>query len=319
MNSEQSAGAFIYKMEGGKPLVLFLIHKNGNLDTPKGHVEKGESVEQGAKREILEEAGIRVDFLPYFEEKISYLVRRRNGKARKFVTLFLAKAGRGKVRISHEHARHKWLELDQALRLNRFKDMEKHLRRVFGYIERVEKIERINREYAMLPEKHRNWNLSKTFVPGDGPLDAKVMLIGQAPGANEDTLRKPFVGRSGRVLDRMFKIAGLRREEVYITSCVQFFPPKNRGPTDWEIAECREFLMRQIGIINPKSVILVGNFATKNLLGFDKVSQNHGRTVKMGGINYFITFHPAMALRSSKKVAALMEQDFKLLKEELLS
>jgi len=319
MISEQSAGAFIYKLEGGRPLVLFLIHKNGNLDTPKGHVEKGESIEQAAKREIMEEAGLKVEFLPYFEEKIIYLIKRRGKKARKFVTLFLAKAGNGKVKISHEHARHKWLDMHQALKMNRFKDMEKHLRRVFGYIERLEKIEKLNREYANLPSRHKNWDLSRTFVPGDGPLDAKVMLVGQAPGANEDILKKPFVGRSGKVLDRMFKIAGLEREEIYITSCVQFFPPKNRGPTDWEISECREFLMRQIEIIGPKRVILVGNFATNNLLGFDKVSQNHGRTVRKDGIEYFITFHPAMALRSSRKVAALMEQDFRLLGEKLLS
>lgn len=316
---EISAGAFVYKVENGRALVLFLIQKGGRLDTPKGHVENGESLEQGAKREILEESGLDVEFLPNFKEEIHYFVHKGKKKVPKTVTLFLAKMGKGKVRISHEHKGYRWLGLKTALELNKFKDLEKHLRRAFGYIERLEKMEGLNRQYALLPSKRRDWDLSRTFVPGDGPLDARVMLIGQAPGANEDILKKPFVGRSGRVLDRMFQIAGIRREDIYITSCVQFFPPKNRGPTDREIAECKEFLMRQIEIIKPKNVILVGNFATNNLLGFDRVSQNHGKFVRRDGVSYFITFHPAMALRSSKKVAALMEQDFKLLGERLLS
>ncbi|MDE1827788.1 MAG: NUDIX domain-containing protein [Candidatus Micrarchaeota archaeon] len=319
MTLEQSAGACIYRIDNGRPQILFLLQKSGRLDTPKGHVERGESLEEAAKREIFEESGLKVEFLPHFKEEIRYFVRKGKRKIPKLVTLFLAKMGGGKVKISHEHKAYKWLDLDGALELNTFKDLERHLRRMFEYVGRLERMEELNREYASLPSKHRDWDLSKTFVPGDGPLDAKIMLIGQAPGANEDILKKPFVGRSGKVLDRMFKTAGLSREKIYITSCVQFFPPKNRGPTDREIAECKQFLMRQIAIVKPKSVILVGNFATNNLLGFDKVSQNHGKSIKKDGVSYFITFHPAMALRSSKKVAALMEQDFKLLKERLLS
>ncbi|HVA82781.1 MAG TPA: uracil-DNA glycosylase family protein [Candidatus Aquilonibacter sp.] len=317
MRFEYSAGAFIYKKEGEKVLILFLVRDNKKFDIPKGHIEEGENAEQAGKREILEEAGLRVDFIAGFREISKYFFVEKGTKIVKRVTLFLAKAENGKVKISDEHIGFKWMGKEEALEKIGYKDMKKLLNRAYEYIEKYEKIAQLNADYATLPKLQKSWDLSFTFVPGDGPVDAKTMLIGQAPGANEDILKKPFIGRSGKVLDRMLEIAGLKREKVYITSCVQFFPPKNRGPTDDEVALCKEFLMRQIEIINPKNIILLGNFATNNLLGFDKVSQNHGKVVKKDGRNFLIAFHPAMALRSSKVVAKLMEEDFKSFKEKL--
>ncbi|MDE1869687.1 MAG: NUDIX domain-containing protein [Candidatus Micrarchaeota archaeon] len=317
MRFEYSAGAFVYKKEGDRVLILFLVRDNKKFDIPKGHIEKGENAEQAGKREILEESGLSVEFIPGFKDVSKYFFLEKGTKILKRVTLFLAKIGNEKVKISEEHAGFRWMGREEALERIGYKDMKKLLKRAYDYIEKYEKIAELNLDYAKLPKLQKSWDLSSTFVPGEGPVDAKTMLIGQAPGANEDVLKKPFIGRSGKVLDRMLEIAGLKREKVYITSCVQFFPPKNRGPTDEEVALCREFLLRQIEIINPKNIILLGNFATNNLLGFDKVSQNHGKVVKKDGRNFLIAFHPAMALRSSKVVAKLMEEDFASFKEKM--
>lgn len=248
--------------------------------------------------------------IPHFRHNISYFFRDKKGPISKNVAIFIAKVGNKKVNVSHEHRGFRWLGEKEALRQNTYKDFASDIKLLFDYISRYETMLELNSEYSKLPSKHKNWDLSKKLVPGEGPLNAQTMFVGQAPGANEDILRKPFVGRSGQVLSRMIKVAKMNREKCYICSVVQFFPPKNRGPTKWEIAECEGFLKRQIEIVKPKRIVLLGNFACNALLGYDKVNQNHGRFVKKDGRDYFITFHPAMALRSSKRVAALMEQDF---------
>ncbi|MDE1824850.1 MAG: NUDIX domain-containing protein [Candidatus Micrarchaeota archaeon] len=320
MRFDFSAGAFVYKKEHGKTLVLFLERVHGGpLDLPKGHLERGEDSEQAAKREIMEESGLAVDFVPYFKRRIHYFFRENRTHVSKTVTLFIADSGSKSVKISQEHSGYRWLDREQALSEVKYPDIRKMLPDVFEYIERYENISALNSEYSKLPQTLGRWGLSKTFVPGDGPLDAKTMVLGQAPGRNEDVLKKPFVGRSGKVLDFMLKQARLKRDKIYITSCVQFFPPENRLPTKEEVVACRRFLESQIRIIAPKNIILLGNLACSTMLGYDKVVQNHGKLVKKDGINYFITFHPAMALRSSKRVAKLMEEDFDSIGERVLA
>ncbi len=170
----------------------------------------------------------------------------------------------------------------------------------------------LNFEYNRLPKKQSNWSLSNRFVPGDGPLDAKVMFIGQAPGRNEDLERKPFIGTSGKFLTRLINIAGLDRKDVYICSVVQFFPPKNRIPTDDEIELCKDFLFRQMEIVNPKVVILLGAVACKTVLKMKEVSKIRGTVVKKDQRTYFVSMHPAAAVRIRTKIP-LMESDFKKL------
>ncbi|MDE1845728.1 MAG: NUDIX domain-containing protein [Candidatus Micrarchaeota archaeon] len=317
MRFEYSSGAFVYRKEGGKILLLFLVREDKRFDIPKGHIEKGENAEQAGKRETFEESGLKVEFLPGFKIAYKYFFKERGTEILKKVSMFLAKVNGDHVKISHEHSGYKWMEREEALKKIGYKNMKKILARVYDYIEKYEKMAELNAEYSRLPCLNRNWDLSRTFVPGDGPVDAKTMVLGQAPGANEDIQLKPFIGRSGKVLDRMLRLAGIKRENVYITSCVQFFPPKNRGPTDWEVELCRGFLLRQIEIINPKNIILLGNFACNAMLGYDKVTQNHGKVVKKEGRNFLIAFHPAMALRSSKVVGRLMEEDFRSFKGKL--
>ncbi len=172
---------------------------------------------------------------------------------------------------------------------------------------------KLNSEYRMLPSKADEWELSRNFVPGEGPLNAKVMIIGQAPGKNEDIQRRPFIGTSGRFLDRLIGLAGLERSHIYICSVVQFFPPKNRLPSDHEIELCEDLLFRQIKIINPRVVILVGSLSCRVVLGMEGISKIHGRKIKRHGRTYLLSMHPAAAIRIRTKIP-IMERDFRRFK-----
>jgi DNA polymerase len=136
------------------------------------------------------------------------------------------------------------------------------------------------------------------------------MLIGQAPGANEDKELRPFIGRSGKLLDSVLRRARINRKNTYITSVVQFFPPKNRIPTPEEIRICKPFLLRQIEIVRPRYVVLLGNVSSNAVLGRGEIEKNHGKLSSNGGIEYMATFHPAAALRF-KDNYPLMVEDFK--------
>ncbi len=180
-----------------------------------------------------------------------------------------------------------------------------------GKKQREQDMKAINAEYASLP-KGREWYLSGRLVKGEGPLDSRVMVIGQAPGRFEDISGRPFIGASGRLLDRLLGIAGLKREEVYITSVVQFFPPKNRKPSDREITECLPFLKRQMEVIRPKVTVLLGAVSAGTLVGKGKVMSEHGTFVRKDGTAYFVTLHPAAGVRLKKNVP-ILENDFRLL------
>lgn len=171
----------------------------------------------------------------------------------------------------------------------------------------------LNSEYAKLPKRQKEWRLSRNFVPGEGPANAKVMLIGQAPGRNEDIQKRPFIGTSGKFLDKLINLAGLDRKETYICSVVQFFPPENRIPDDEEVELCREFLFRQIDIINPKVIILLGALSAKTVMNVEKVGTNHGQIIRKNGRIYFISMHPAAAVRIRSKMP-IMENDFRQLR-----
>lgn len=179
-------------------------------------------------------------------------------------------------------------------------------------MDKIKEMKKLNSQYKRLPALIKGWSLSTRFVPGEGPLNAKVMLIGQAPGRMEDELLRPFIGTSGKFLDMLISMAGLERKSVYICSVVQFFPPKNRIPTDEEVEVCNKFLFRQIDIIDPKLVILLGSLAVKTLLNMDKISKIHGSLIEKGGRTYFASLHPAAAVRIRTKMP-LMEEDFKRL------
>ncbi len=143
------------------------------------------------------------------------------------------------------------------------------------------------------------------LVFGDGNPEADVMLVGEAPGADEDRQGKPFVGVSGQMLDRMMGFIGLDRERFYITNVLYWRPPGNRTPTEAEVAACRPFIRRHIQLVRPKVLLLVGGKSAKSLLGTEQgITKLRGRWFEyaaggdLGTLPALPTFHPAYLLRS---------------------
>ena len=152
--------------------------------------------------------------------------------------------------------------------------------------------------------------MSKNIVFSDGNPKSKIMLIGEAPGANEDQEGLPFVGRAGVLLDKMLASINLDRTKVYISNIINYRPPENRRPTDEEIKRYLPFIKKHIEIINPKILILLGSTAMNALIGDEKViSKVRGKWMEkqFGSCNTFliVTFHPAflMRQRAQKKMA----------------
>jgi uracil-DNA glycosylase len=150
-------------------------------------------------------------------------------------------------------------------------------------------------------------------VPGEGDPDATLMFIGEAPGREEARTGRPFIGRSGKLLTRMLAGVKINRENVYITSPVKYYPGK-RAPTPKEITHGKKHLIAQIEIIKPKLLVLLGATAMKALLkGKYQVTKVHGKTITENGQTYFLTFHPAAALRFPKIIGIKMVKDLKSL------
>jgi DNA polymerase len=160
-------------------------------------------------------------------------------------------------------------------------------------------------------------HISRTSaVPGEGSVNAKVMFVGEAPGAKEDESGRPFVGRSGSLLSDMISEIGLSRDEVFITSVLKSRPPGNRTPRKEEIEACIPYLNRQIDIIRPMIVVLLGGVAVSSVIGPWRISEAHGRLYETEGRRFFVTYHPAAALRFPK-LRDTMRKDFLTLKREL--
>jgi len=152
-------------------------------------------------------------------------------------------------------------------------------------------------------------------VPGEGPVPARVFFLGEAPGAQEDRSGRPFVGPSGRLLDRLLADAGLPRSEVYITSCVKCRPPNNRTPHVNELNICQAtWLNRQIELMDPPLVVLLGKVAARQILQDQRsLRVTHGQVVTRDGRRYLLTYHPAVAFRIPETKDSLA-QDMAILK-----
>ena len=169
----------------------------------------------------------------------------------------------------------------------------------------------------------KNCNLkkgAKNLVFSDGNPKSKLMLIGEAPGANEDEEGLPFVGRAGILLDKMLAAINLDRKKVYISNIINFRPPENRRPTDEEIKRYLPFIIKHIEIINPKILILLGSTAMNALIGHDNViSKMRGKWIEKRFGNcktsVIITFHPAFLMRqpAQKKMAWI---DLKMVRDK---
>lgn len=155
------------------------------------------------------------------------------------------------------------------------------------------------------------------IVFGEGSKTAKVMVIAEAPGADEDRLGRPFVGRAGKLLDEVLNEVGLKREEMYISNIVKCRPPANRNPMDAEINACLDYLRNQVILIKPKIIVLLGSIALKTIIGNNyKITAARGNFIDKKGIKYMPTWHPAAVLRDENKKEGFIS-DFKKVKEEL--
>lgn len=139
-------------------------------------------------------------------------------------------------------------------------------------------------------------------VFGEGPMDADIMFIGEGPGRDEDEQGRPFVGKAGQLLSKIFEAAGLPREEVFISNVVKCRPPDNRVPAVEEMISCFPFLEAQIALIAPRMIICLGSTPTKWLLKTSEgISKLRGRWFKWRGIDLMPMFHPSYLLRNQSK------------------
>jgi DNA polymerase len=154
-------------------------------------------------------------------------------------------------------------------------------------------------------------------VPGVGPSSARIMVVGEAPGQNEDQQGEPFVGAAGKLLDQLLRGIGLSRQDVFITNILKCRPPNNRDPQPAEVTACSPYLEHQLRLIRPEVVLILGRHALARLLpGQDSISRLHGRVIVKDAVTYIPVYHPAAALYNSFLMGPL-EQDFKAVKTHL--
>jgi uracil-DNA glycosylase family 4 len=149
-------------------------------------------------------------------------------------------------------------------------------------------------------------------VFGAGNADADLMFVGEAPGANEDRMGRPFVGQAGKLLDQLLGEVGLERGDVFISNVLLCRPPGNRDPHPVEIENCQDYLMRELDLIQPKVVCTLGNFATKLLRGDNAgITRVHGRdevrVIGTRAVRLYPLFHPAAALYTPRMLEVLRE------------
>ncbi len=162
-------------------------------------------------------------------------------------------------------------------------------------------------------------NSRTRVVFGEGPLNAELVIVGEAPGFNEDKEGKPFRGASGMLLDRLLSSVGLEREEVYLTTLLKCRPPDDRSPKPAEINACRPYLLAQLSAIDPKVVVALGDLASRSLTGRkEAVSRIRGRVIPLDGRYVFPTLSLSRALYTPAD-RALLVSDFSRLPELLAS
>lgn len=155
------------------------------------------------------------------------------------------------------------------------------------------------------------------IVLGEGNKNAKVMFIGEGPGADEDIQGQPFVGKAGQLMNKAFESLDIDRKEIYITNIVKCRPPQNRVPDKEEADACMDYLRNQVILIKPKIIVLLGSTALKNILGQDySITKERGKWIQNKEIWYMPTFHPAALLRDDSKKIDFW-RDLKLVNEKL--
>jgi len=172
-----------------------------------------------------------------------------------------------------------------------------------------EKLKKITEEIAAC----KGCDLCQTrinTVPGYGSYDAEIMFVGEGPGKNEDEQGKPFVGAAGKILESLLQGIGLTREDVFITNVVKCRPPMNRDPLPEEASACYGFLEKQVALIKPKVIVLLGRHAMDRFLPGLKISVDHGKPKRKEGQVYFPIYHPAATIYN-QALRGDLEKDFK--------
>ncbi len=166
--------------------------------------------------------------------------------------------------------------------------------------------------------KCKRCNLRSTctqVVMGEGSLDHKIMFIGEGPGASEDKKGRPFVGRAGRLLDKILESVDIKRNNIYITNIVKCRPPENRNPTDNEMKACSPILKTEMKYINPKVIVPLGAVASQYLIDSSiKITEDRGKWYNKGDLYFLPTFHPAYLLRNANMKKPVWK-DFKKIKK----
>ena len=185
---------------------------------------------------------------------------------------------------------------------------------------KIEKLKKLKQSIIII----KNCELKKSatnIVFGDGNIEAKIMIVGEGPGAQEDIMGKPFVGRAGKLLDKMLESINLNRKKVYISNVVNYRPPENRRPTELEISRYLPYMSKHIENINPKILILLGSTALNAIVGNEKViSKARGKwnLMEIGSIKTWViaSFHPAFLMRQpeQKKFAWI---DLKMVRDKI--
>jgi DNA polymerase len=156
----------------------------------------------------------------------------------------------------------------------------------------------------------------KLVVPGDGPADAELMFIGEAPGYWENERGIPFVGQAGQLLEELLRGIGMQRADVFIANVLKCRPPNNRDPLPDEVTACRPYLDQQLAIIRPKVVVTLGRHSSARFFPPKVMRDMHGKPVKMGEMMVMPTYHPAAILRNPG-LRRLVDEDFQLIVQML--
>ena len=175
----------------------------------------------------------------------------------------------------------------------------------------MDSLAQIDREVSNCTDCPLHQNRSRA-VPGEGPENAEIMLIGEAPGFNEDKQGRPFVGAAGQFLEKLLASANLSREDVYITNTVKCRPLNNRDPLPVEMATCRKYLDRQIAAIAPKVIVTLGRHSLTSFLPKETITKARGRPRSVNGTTLFPMYHPAAALHR-QSLREVIEADIKKL------
>ena len=171
-----------------------------------------------------------------------------------------------------------------------------------------ELLEQIAQEIAQCTKCDLHYS-RKNAVPGEGPANAEIMLIGEGPGFHENQQGKPFVGAAGKFLDELLASIQLKRTDVFVTNVVKCRPPSNRDPLPLELKACNDFLECQIQALNPKVIVTLGRFSMARFLPNAKISQAHGKAMTVKGRLVVAMYHPAAALHQPS-LRPTVEADF---------